>query len=155
MDMQNQFTGAIKLEKQDIPKPLLAGIIYGEIAYWMVMASMLIVVVGFVIYLVSGGGRLDSVAVLNGLWQGNSCQTIWKEVGGLGQPPSWYWCFNCLSQGDGLATLGIAITCFAGVAGAWGATLGMIRSKGGIYIIFGLVISIILTLSALGVVGME
>lgn len=153
--MENEITNTIKLTKETVPKPLVAGIIYGEIAYWMVLVSMLVVVVGFMIYLISGTGRLDSVAVLNGLWQGKTCQTIWQEVGGLSQPPSWYWCFSCLSMGDGLATLGIAVTCLTGVIGAWGATIGMVRSKGGIFILFALLISIVLTLSAMGIVSME
>jgi hypothetical protein len=153
--MQDEISRTMTSGKESIPKPMIAGLIYGEIAYWMVLASMAIVIAGFLIYLVSGGGRLDSTAVLNGLWQGNSCQTIWQEVGGLSDPPSWYWCFGCLSQGDGLAMLGIAVTCVTGVVGAWGATLGMVRSKGGIFIVFGLIIGVILTLSALGVVTME
>ena len=139
----------------DIPKPMLSGIIYGETVFWIMIISMAIAIPGFVIYMIQGGGYFNSVSLLSHLWSGSDCSTIWKEVGGVSQPLPWYKSFELLNKGDMLATLGIAMTGIAAVAGMWGAFLGTLRSKAGIYIIFSLIIAIALTMSALGILKLE
>lgn len=142
------------MEKNGVTKPLLAGIIYGEVVYWILILSMAIAIPGFIIYLRSGG-YLDSQAVLDHLWRGCDCLTIWKEVGNISRPIPWYSCIGMLSQGDMLAMLGIVVTGIAAVIGMWGAFLGTLRSKNGIYIIFALIIAIVLTLSAMGLLKIQ
>jgi len=133
----------------NVARPLLSGVIYGEIVFWAMLLSLLIAVPGFIMY-VSGRGFLDSTNLLNHLWQGSDCYTIWQQVGNLSQPLPWYDSLKLLNNGDMLATLGIAGIGIAAVAGMWGAFFGMLRSKSILYIIFALVISVVLTLSALG-----
>jgi hypothetical protein len=135
-------------------RPMLAGVVYGEIVFWVIIGSITIGIVGLLMYLLTGG-YFNSVNLLNQLWGGADCQTIWKEVGGASQPMSWYSCLGMLSKGDMLAMLGLAITGFAAVIGMWGAFVGMLRSKGGIYIIFALIIAIVLTLSAMGILKLQ
>lgn len=142
-------------QEYDVPRPLLPGIIYGETVFWIMLISMAIAIPGFIIYMVQGGGYFNSANLLNHLWQGCDCNTIWKEVGNVSQPLPWYDSLQMLSKGDMLATLGIAVTGVAAVFGMWGAFLGMIRVKGGIYIILALIIAVVLTLSALGVVQIQ
>ena len=142
------------LKQSDIPKPALAGIIYGEIVFWILILSLLISIPGFIMYMTSGG-YLDSAKVLNQLWQGSDPLTIWKVVGNLNQPLLWYDSIGLVSKGDMLATLGISVTGIAAVFGMWGAFVGTIRSKGGIYILFALIIAVVLTLSALGILKIQ
>jgi hypothetical protein len=142
------------MEKNEVAKPLLAGIIYGELVYWIMILSMVIAIPGFIIYLRSGG-YLSSQAVLDHLWRGCDCLTIWKEVGDISRPLPWYSSIGMLSKGDMLATLGIAITGMAAVVGMWGAFLGTLRAKNGVYILFALIIAVVLTLSAMGILKIQ
>lgn len=139
----------------DVSKPMLSGIIYGETVFWIMIISMAIAIPGFVIYMIQGGGYFNSVNLLSHLWGGSDCSTIWKEVGGVSQPLPWYKSFELLNKGDMLATVGIAMTGIAAVAGMWGAFLGTLRGKAGIYIIFAFIIAVALTLSALGILKLE
>jgi hypothetical protein len=141
---------AITKEK-DIPKPALQGLIYGEIAFWIMIVSLVISIPGFIVYLISGG-YLDSASVLTYLWQGSDPQSIWENVGHVSSPLSWTASIGMLFKGDMLATLGIAVAGFAAVIGMWGVFIATLRTKGiRIYIVFSLIIAVVLTLSAFGI----
>ena len=51
--------------------------------------------------------------------------------------------------------IGIAITCFAAVFGMWVTAFQMVRSKRKLYFIFSLIIAIVLTLSASGLITLH
>lgn len=142
------------MEKNEVPAPLQAGIIYGESVFWIMMVGLLIAVPGFIMYM-STGGYLNSAALLQHLWSGSDCATIWKEVGNVSSPLPWYSSFGMLSKGDMLDLLGIALTGTAAVIGMWGTFLGTLRSKSGIYCVFALMIAVVLTLSAIGILKLE
>jgi hypothetical protein len=144
----------IESQLDEAPKPPVAGIIYGDVAYWLAISGMVIAIIGSVMYLVSGGYFNES-SLLADLWRGDAVQTIWKECVGVNSVPHGAWYLGRLAQGDCLAMLGIAVACAAGVIGMWGAVFGLLRSKGGIYIVFALVVAVILTLSALGIVSIQ
>lgn len=135
---------------EEKPKPPLAGIIYGEFAYWIVLAGMIIAIIGAGMYF-SGAGYVDKQCTLDSLWAGSDAATIWEECANT-ETPHGHWYINKLSFGDGIAMAGIALSCLAAVFGMWGAFIGMVREKGGIYIAFSLVVALILTASALGLV---
>lgn len=139
------------MDNENIPKPPREGIVYGEIAYWILFVGVFIAVIGLVIYLMSPG-YVDKTSLLDHLWQGDNCNTIWKVAGGVSQPPPWYACFGLLTKGDMLALLGIAIGCLAAMFGIWGAAIQLIRSRVKLYIIFAVIIALVLTLSASGLI---
>lgn len=140
------------MEKDNVPAPPREGIVYGEIASWLLLAGVIVALVGTLIYLVSPQNYIDKTSLLDYLWRGYDCQTIWKNVSGVEQPPPWYSCFGMLFRGDMLATLGIAVASLAAVFGMWGAAFSMVRSKRKLYLIFALMIAVVLTLSALGLI---
>ena len=107
---------------------------------------------GIITYLVSGG-YLDKGSITRDLWRGDTVMTIWKDSAGVTEIPRGYWYLERLAKGDCLAMLGIAVACVAAVVGMWGAFIGLLHSKGGIYIIFALIIAAILTLSASGIIS--
>ena len=141
------------MEKDKAPKPPIGGVIYGEITYWLVLIGVIIAVVGSVIYMTSDG-FVNKEAMLESLWDGAEVDTVWEESSSYDEAPQGHWYLKHL-EGDTVAMFGIALACFAAVAGMWGALFGMVRSKGGIYIIFTLIIALVLTLSALGVISLE
>jgi hypothetical protein len=148
------------------PKPPVAGVIYGRICYWLVIVGIIIALVGMIIYFVSDG-YFDRDCLLDSLWDGHEVEEIWEgdcvaAADGDGHAeeeahisPHGHWYLKMLSHGDGIAMLGIAICCFAAVIGMWGATIGTIRSGERIYALFALIVAVILTLSAIGIIQLE
>lgn len=143
--------GGTAYSKEKAPEVPVTGIIYGEIAYWVALLGILISIIGIVIYMVSGG-YLNMTCSLDQLWRGTSVDAIWTGCANVSQTPEGHWYFGKLAYGDGIAMLGIAVSCTAAVLGMWGGLFGMIRSKGGMYIVFVLIVAIILTLCAAGLV---
>jgi len=144
----------VEAERERVPKPPFAGIVYGEITYWLAVVGVMIALAGMVIYL-TRGGYLNEASLLKDLWRGDPVRSIWTECAGAAEVPGGYWYLGRLGQGDCLAMLGIVVTCMAAVAGMWGAVFGLLRSKASIYILFALIVAVILTLSASGVVALE
>lgn len=138
---------------EERPTPPREGIVYGEVTYWLLLIGVMIAIVGLIIYIASPG-YVDKKYLLDQLWMGYDCQTIWAGATGTGQPAHWYSCLGMLSKGDMLATLGIATSCLGAVFGMWGVFFQMVRSKGKLYLIFALIIAIVLTLSASGLISM-
>ncbi len=138
-----------EMKKNSVPEAPAAGIIYGKIAYWFAMVGVLTAAVGSTMYLV-WGGYLNQKPFLQALLKGQTAKTTWAKLAGTAGVPHGYWYLGRLSQGDCLAMLGIAIVCIAGVAAMWGVAIELLRSKGGIFIIFAVVVAVILTLSASG-----
>ncbi|HID42489.1 MAG TPA: DUF1634 domain-containing protein [Archaeoglobaceae archaeon] len=138
---------------EERPKPPVSGIIYGEIAYWIVIAGMVVAIAGTAIYM-SGTGYVDKQCILEKLWAGNNSTVIWEKCAGV-ETPHGHWYINKFNMGDGIAMAGIALGCLAAVIGMWGAFIGMVREKGGIYVIFALVVAIILSLSAAGLIALK
>lgn len=138
---------------EERPKPPIAGIIYGEIAYWVVIAGMVIAIAGTAIYM-TGTGFVDKDCILEELWAGAPADEVWEKCAGV-ETPHGHWYLTKLGMGDGIAMAGIALGCLAAVIGMWGAFFGMLRDKGGIYIAFALVVAIILTLSAAGLIALK
>jgi hypothetical protein len=138
------------------PKPPIAGVIYGTICYWIVVVGLLVAIVGMSMYFVSGG-CLDTGILLDSLWEGKVVEDVWAEASCIGELPEGHWYLNLdlLSHGDVIAMVGIAIICGAAVVGMWGAFVGTVRSRERLYAVLALIIAVILTLSAIGVVTLE
>lgn len=144
------------MNKLDIPEPPREGIIYGEIAYWTLLVGMTISIIGLVIYIVSPSpGYIDKAYLLDYLWQGYDCQTIYQELGGVSHIPPWYACIGMLSKGDMVSMLGISICCLAAPIGIWGMVVQLARSKERLYLIFAVIIAVVLTLTAIGLISMK
>ena len=142
------------MEKNETPRPPREGIVYGEIAYWLLIIGVIIAIVGSVIYMATQG-YVDKTCLLDRLWQGDDIHTIWGECAGVSGTPQGHWYLGMLSQPDGIAMLGIAISCLAAVFGMWGVAFQMVRSRGRLYLVFALLIAVVLTLSALGILSLE
>ena len=138
------------------PKPPIAGVIYGTICYWIVVVGILVAIVGMSMYFVSGG-CLDTEILLDSLWERKVVEEVWAEASCIGEVPEGHWYLNLdlLSHGDVIAMVGVAIICGAAVVGMWGAFVGTVRSRERLYAVLALIIAVILTLSAIGVITLE
>ena len=141
------------MKKNEAPKPPSAGVVYGEIAYWLAITGVIIALIGSVMYFIAEG--YFEACMLDHLWQGDDAHIIWEECAGVAEVPHGYWYLDVLLHGDAVAMLGIAVACTAAAFGVWGATLAMLYKRERLYTIFALVVAAILTLSALGILSLH
>lgn len=154
------------MKEEERPKPPIAGVIYGEIAYWIIIVGTVIAIIGLALYLVAPSENVivEKSCLLENLWAGCTSETggsigcdastIWERCSPMHMPHG-HWYIGYLSSGDGIAMAGIAIGCLAAVVGMWGAFIGMLRSKETVFIILSLVVAIILTASAAGLLSIH
>lgn len=142
----------------DVP---VAGIVYGHIAYWLVLVGICVALVGSIFCMISTGNP-DSSSILGGLWNGDNIHVLWDRCAGIDEFQNNYWYLSLLSLGDRIAMIGIVISCVASVFGMWGASATMlVNSKHSripmrrLFIVFAIVVAAILTLSALGIISLE
>ena len=110
------------MEKDKAPTPPREGIVYGEVAYWLLLVGVIIAMVGSVVYMASQG-YVDKTCLLDNLWRGSDCLTIWRECAGVSGTPEGHWYLSVLPQPDAIAMVGISISCLAAVFGMWEAVL--------------------------------
>ncbi len=140
------------MSNENIPKVPAAGIIYGRICYWIVLVGIVISVIGMIMYFTSDG-YIDRVGSWEAIWAGEEKDVIWETHCVDHEVAEGHWYFGQLGDGDGLAFLGVAICGVAAIFGMWAAFVVMDRKKEKVYSIFALIVSIILTLGAIGIIS--
>jgi len=149
--MANVAYGVKKMEEK--PKPPLAGVVYGEIAFTLVVVGGIISLIGIGMYL-SSGGYMDKSCLLSELWSGKEAHEIWEKC--AGEVPHGHWYLSKLGNGDAIAMAGIAVACLGGVFGLWGLFVALVKSKEKpMYIGFAFVVAVILTLAAMGIITIK
>ena len=136
----------------DIPKAPKAGVLYGRICYWIVLIGILVSIIGIGIYFTSDG-CVDRESLWQGIWDGNEKEVLWENNCTGEDVPEGHWYFGHLGDGDGLAMLGVAICSIAAVLGIWAAFIQMVREKEKVYSVFALIVAVILTLGATGIIS--
>ena len=139
-----------KFSSESRPKPPLSGVIYGELAYWVVLIGMIVSIIGVSLILTTDKNYIDSSCLLNNLWAGNSPSEIWERCAGT--HPEGHWYLEKLGTGDGIAMLGIAFACLAAVLGVWASIFALIKDREHLFVVFAFIVAIILTASALGII---
>ena len=141
-------------------EPPVSGIIYGECAFWFTLAGVIIALVGVGWYLTGGKNTIDPDLFLARLWAGDTPQEIWEKSGTTILYGHWY--LKHLNRSDALALLGISIVCLGAVAGMWGAFIGMLISKKEkergmytLYVTLVVIMAVLLTLSAAGIISIH
>lgn len=141
---------------EERPRPPLAGIVYGDFAYWIALAGMVIGIIGIILYLGEMNQFVDAKLFLSQLWSAKTAPEIWKMATGKLIHGHWY--LHKLSYSDGLAMLGVGICCLSAVFGMWASCITMLTGKGKIgtlFFILAAVVTVILTLSALGIIALH
>jgi hypothetical protein len=138
------------------PSPSPSGVMYGDVSFWLAIAGSLIAIVGMFLYF-TGDQFFDSESLFNGLCRGQRADQLWMNTSPAKEVLSGHWYLSYLNTSDGVSMLGIGIACLAGVIGAWSSFLTMLikRDNPGIFILFVLIISLLLTASALGLIAIH
>ena len=139
------------MEKPNTPRPLASGVIYAECAFWIALLGLCVCMTGMIGCFAGGRQFFDIDAQMTGLWAGKNSRMIWQEAAGSEVLPG-HWFLGKLRFADGIAALGMAITCVAGFVGAWGALVAMLvrKEKPRVFQLLALALALILTASAAG-----
>jgi len=105
-------------EKPAIP---LAGVIYGDLIYWLTILATVVVICGSVLTFITTSNYIDPNYLLSAIWEGKSVEQIWTGAISAGQVPNGHWYLNHLTTGNGITTGGIALGVFSVLPGIVGA----------------------------------
>jgi hypothetical protein len=133
------------------PKAPLAGLIYGEIVYWGVLAGSVIVIIGSVLAFL-GDNFVPVSYWMTAIWKGETVAQTWQ--GATGAIPNGHWYLSCLTTGDGLTAFGISLGVFSVAPALFLAAAALFREKEWLYGALALVGSIIVMIGVLGLAPM-
>ena len=137
--------------KENKPKPPIAGIIYGEIVYWGVLAGSLIVVVGSVLAFL-GDNFVPVSYWISSIWKGETVLQTWE--GATGALPNGHWYLSHLTTGDGLSALGISLGVFSVAPALFLSSVALFREKEWLYGSLAMVGCIVVMIGVLGLAPM-
>lgn len=103
-------------DKPDVPK---AGVVYGDIIYWITIVATVLVILGSILTFVTTNNYIDPNYMLSAIWEGKNVEEIWK--GATGAQPDGHWYLPHLTTGNGLTAGGIALGVFSVIPGIIGA----------------------------------
>jgi hypothetical protein len=128
-----------------------AQIVYGEIVYWVTIVSAIICMVGPVIAMSSPEDNvLNPHFLFASIFEGKSAETIWNEVGG-GFPGGHFY-LDHFTSGDGFTQLGLALGCSVALWALIAAAFLYLKEKHYLYMMLALWVSLLVALSAIGIV---
>ena len=130
-------------------KAPIAGVIYGEIVYWGLLAACVLVVVGSVLSFL-GDNYVPVSYWLSSIWQGESVAEIWK--GAVGSLPNGHWYLSHLSTGDGLTALGISLGVFPVIPGLLLCGLALLKEREIFYGLLAIGCGLVVIVGLLGLV---
>ena len=113
----------------DKPVIPLAGVIYGDIIYWLTIVATVVVIFGSIVTFVTTSNYIDPNYLLSAIWEGKSVDEIWTGAISAGQVPDGHWYLNHLTTGNGMTTGGIALGVFSVLPGIIGAAYILFRER--------------------------
>jgi len=137
--------------KEEKPKPPIAGVIYGEIVYWGVLAGSLIVIVGSVLAFL-GDNFVPVSYWISSIWKGETVLQTWE--GATGALPNGHWYLSHLTTGDGLSALGISLGVFSVAPALFLSAVALFREKEWLYGSLAMVGGIVVMIGVLGLAPM-
>jgi hypothetical protein len=112
---------------QDRPPAPLAGIVYGDVVYWLTIIATVVVIIGSIVTFTTHYNYVHPNALLSAIWQGKNVDAIWKIS--HGSLPDGHWYLSQLNTGNGLTAGGIALGVFSVIPGILGAAFVLFRQK--------------------------
>jgi len=137
------------MEKDQMKAPL-AGVIYGGIVYWGVLAGSLIVIIGSVLAFL-GDNFVPASYWLSTVWKGESVEQIWQ--GATGSLPMGHWYLSHLTTGDGLTALGISVAVFSVVPALFLSSAVLFKERNWIYGSLACIAGVIVMIGVLGLIS--
>lgn len=116
---------------EDKPVAPRAGVVYGDMIYWITVVATVVVIIGSIVTIVTTNNYIDPNYLLSAIWQGKNVEDIW--VGAVGAQPDGHWYLSHLFTGNGLTTAGIALGVFSVIPGIIAAAYVLFKEKERLY----------------------
>ena len=116
---------------EDRPVAPRAGVVYGDMIYWITVAATVVVIIGSLLTITTTYNYIDPNYLLSAIWQGKTVEEIW--VGAVGAQPDGHWYLGQLLTGNGLTAAGIALGVFSVIPGIIGAAVVLFKEKERLY----------------------
>ena len=97
---------------EERPRVPFAGIVVGDIIYWICITAAFISMIGPVVSILFPDNNVsDPYYIFSLVWEGKNSSEVWAAVTPEGKYPGpQYWIYN-LSKGDGITQLGVWLAC--------------------------------------------
>jgi hypothetical protein len=97
---------------EERPRVPFAGIVVGDIIYWICIIAAFICMVGPVVGLLYPDNNVaDPFKIFSLVWAGDTAKEIWAAVTPDGKYPGPHFWIHHLSKGDGITQLGVWLAC--------------------------------------------
>lgn len=144
-----------RTETLRMPVMPISQIVYGEIVYWVTIASAMICIIGPTLALLfMDSNVMDPSFTYGAIFAGKSASDVWalSQTGGF---PGGHFYVSNLLTGDGFTQFGLAIGCGVALPGLLGATIAFAKSKSFGFVVLSLWVAALIFFSASGVVSMH
>jgi len=128
-------------------KPPFSGLVYGQLVYWITMASSFIAMIGSVIASVTKSNLVPPTYWITAIWQGKSTAEIWEPISG--PLPVGHWYISSLMTGDGITAMGISIGVFSVILAMVVSSIFLFKEKSVLFGALALITAAITTVSML------
>jgi hypothetical protein len=128
--------------------------IYGEIIYWITIVACLICMIGPAISVANPSNNvLDPYRLFDAIFEGNSSEEVWKEVGGGFPGGHFYLQRQYFGYGDAITQAGLALGCASAFFGLLAAAAAYASEKRWLYVLLSLWVATLVLLSMTGLVS--
>lgn len=144
-----------RTETLRMPAMPISQIVYGEIVYWVTIASAIICTVGPALALIfMNNNVMDPSFTFGAIFAGKKAADIWALSQGGAFPGGHFYLSNMFT-GDGLTQFGLALGCGVALPGLIGATFAFAKSKSFGFVGLSIWVSALVLMSAAGIVNMH
>ncbi|WP_455202235.1 hypothetical protein [Kaarinaea lacus] len=132
----------------DKPLAPIAGIVYGDLVYWITIAATFMVLAGSIITFVTTNNYIDPSYMLSAIWEGKTVEEIWQ--GATGAQPDGHWYLPHLTTGNGMTAGGIALGVFSVIPAIIASAIVLFRQKERLFGVLAVIAAVITTLAIAG-----
>ena len=133
----------------DKPLPPKAGIIYGDLVYWITIAATVMTIIGSIIIFVTTNNYIDPSYMLSAVWEGKTVEEIWQ--GATGAQPDGHWYLPHLTTGNGMTAGGIALGVFSVIPAILAAAVVLLRKGEKLFGALAIIAAVITILAMIGI----
>lgn len=138
-----------------IPAMPMSQIVYGEIVYWITIASCLIAIVGPVLAIIFADNNvMHPNFTFSAIFAGKSAAEVWSSSV-TGSFPGGHFYMKYLTTGDGFTQLGVALGCGVALPGLLGAAISYVRDRSYGFVVLSLWVAFLVFFSAAGIVNLH
>lgn len=138
-----------------MPAIPMSQIVYGEIVYWLTIASALIAIIGPALALIfTDHNVMNPGLTFSAIFSGKSIAEVWAVSNAGGFPGGHFYLQN-LMTGDGITQLGIALGCGVALPGLLGSAATFVRSRSYGYVVLSLWVAFLVFFAAAGIVNLH